>query len=154
MSISGDRNIIKNSSVNAGFADEAFHESATGLDYLDCSRITLSRVSFQLEDTHGNTLDLNGAHILLSIVFSRAQDATLNFPGSYTYALPDTSPRKSKATAVPVDQELVRMIERSTERTTDAVQIADIINELSVSDDTSRVLVEEEAPNSKAKRAH
>jgi len=76
MSVSGDRNIIKKIPVNAGFGDVIFYESATGLDYLDCSHQTLSRISFQLKDIHGNVIDLNGSHISFSIVFSRVQDGS------------------------------------------------------------------------------
>ena len=76
MSVSGDRNIIKKIPVTAGFGDVIFYESATGLDYLDCSHQTLSRISFQLKDIHGNLIDLNGAHISFSIVFSRVQDGS------------------------------------------------------------------------------
>ena len=74
MSVSGDRNIVKQFPVNVGFGDVIYYESATGLDYLDCSRQTLSRVSFQLKDTHGSSLDLSGAHISFPTVFSRVQD--------------------------------------------------------------------------------
>ena len=76
MSVSGDRNIIKKIPVNAGYGDVIHYESATGLDYLDCSHQTLSRVSFQLRDIFGNILDLNGAHISFSIVFSRVQNGS------------------------------------------------------------------------------
>ena len=76
MSVSGDRNIIKKIPVNAGYGDVIYYESATGLDYLDCSHQTLSRVSFQLRDIFGNILDLNGAHISFSIVFSRVQNGS------------------------------------------------------------------------------
>ena len=76
MSVSGDRNIINNIPVNAGYGDVIYYESATGLDYLDCSHQTLSRVSFQLRDIFGNIIDLNGAHISFSIVFSRVQNGS------------------------------------------------------------------------------
>ncbi len=52
MSVSGDRNIREKIPVNAGYGDVIYYESATGLDYLDWSRQTLSRVSLQLKDTH------------------------------------------------------------------------------------------------------
>ena len=76
MSVSGDRNIIKKIPVNADYGNVIFYESATGLDYLDCSHQTLSRISFQLRDIFGNIIDLNGAHISFSIVFSRVQNGS------------------------------------------------------------------------------
>ena len=76
MSVSGDRNIIKKTPVSAGFGDVIYYESATGLDYHDCSRQTLSHISFQLKDIYGNIVDLNGAHISVSTVPSRAQDGS------------------------------------------------------------------------------
>ena len=68
--------IIKKIPVNAVYGDVIYYESATGLDYLDCSHQTLSRVSFQLRDIFGNIIDLNGAHISFSIVFSRVQNGS------------------------------------------------------------------------------
>ena len=76
MSVSGERNIIKKIPVTAPYGEVIYYESSTGLDYLDCSSQTLSRISFQLKDIHGNILDLNGAHISFSIVFSRVQDGS------------------------------------------------------------------------------
>jgi len=76
MSVSGDRNIIKKIPVTAGFGEVIYYESGTGTDYLDCSHQTLSRISFQLKDVFGNIIDLNGAHISFSIVFSRIQDGS------------------------------------------------------------------------------
>ena len=67
MSVSGDRNIIKQILVNAGFGDVIYYESATGLDYLDCS---------QLKDIYGNITDLSGARRLLSVVLSRVRDGS------------------------------------------------------------------------------
>ncbi len=76
MSISGDRNIIKKIPVTAGHGEVIFDQTVTGMDYLDCSRQTLSRVSFQLKDVFGNIIDLHGNHISFSIVFSRVQNGT------------------------------------------------------------------------------
>ena len=73
MTVSGDRNIIKKIPVNASPGDLIFDQTVTGMDYLDCSRQTLSRISFQLKDIHGNIVDLHGNHFSFSIVFSRVQ---------------------------------------------------------------------------------
>ena len=74
MTITGDRNIIKKIPVNASPGDLIFDQTVTGMDYLDCSRQTLSRISFQLKDIHGNIVDLHGNHFSFSIVFSRVQN--------------------------------------------------------------------------------
>jgi hypothetical protein len=74
MSVSGDRNIIKKVPVNAGHGEVIFDQTVTGMDYLDCSHQTLSRISFQLKDVFGNIIDLHDNHISFSIVFSRVQN--------------------------------------------------------------------------------
>ena len=76
VSVAGDRNIIKKIPVNAGHGEVIFDQTITGMDYLDCSRQTLSRISFQLCDVYGNIFNLNGDHISFSIVFSRVQDGS------------------------------------------------------------------------------
>ncbi len=76
INVSGDQSIITRIPVNAGFGDVIYYESAADLDYLDCSRQTLSHISLQLKDTHGNTINMNGAHNLFSIVSSRFQSGS------------------------------------------------------------------------------
>ncbi len=76
MGVSGDGDIIKQIPVNAGFGVVIYFGSATGLDYLDCSRQTLSHISFKFKDAHGNIIDLSSARIFFAIVFSRAQDGS------------------------------------------------------------------------------
>ena len=74
MSISGERSIIKKIPVNVGYGDMIFDQSLVGIDYLDCSHQTLSRLSFQLKDVFGNLVDLHGHHWSFSIVFSRVNE--------------------------------------------------------------------------------
>jgi hypothetical protein len=76
MSVAGDRSIVKKIPVNAGHGEVIFDQTVTGMDYLDCSRQTLSRLSFVLRDVFGTVLDLNENHVSFSIVFSRVQDGT------------------------------------------------------------------------------
>ena len=76
VSVAGERNIIKKIPVNAGHGEVIFDQTITGMDYLDCSRQTLSRISFQLRDVYGNIINLNGKHISFYIVFSRVQDGS------------------------------------------------------------------------------
>ena len=76
MTVTGERNVIKKIPVNTGHGDVIFDQTVTGMDYLDCSRQTLSRVSFQLRDIFGNIIPLHGNHISFSIVFSRIQNGS------------------------------------------------------------------------------
>ena len=76
ISVAGDRNIIKKIPVTAGHGEVIFDQTVTGMEYLDCSYQTLSRLSFQLKDVYGNIINLNGNHISFSIVFSRVQDGS------------------------------------------------------------------------------
>ena len=76
MSVAGDRNIVKKIPVNAEHGQVIFDQTVTGMDYLDCSRQTLSRLSFALRDVFGTVLELNGNHVSFSIVFSRVQDGS------------------------------------------------------------------------------
>jgi hypothetical protein len=74
LSVSGERNIVKKVPVTAGYGEIVFDQAVVGMDYLDCSRQTLSRVGFQLKDVFGNIIDLQGHHWSFSIVFSRIQE--------------------------------------------------------------------------------
>ena len=62
--------------MNAGHGEVIFDQTVTGMDYLDCSRQTLSRLSFALRDVYGNVVDINENHVSFSIVFSRVQDGS------------------------------------------------------------------------------
>jgi hypothetical protein len=74
MSVNGERSIVKKIPVNAGYNEMIFDQSVVGIDYLDCSHQTLSRIGFQLKDVFGRVIDLHGNHFSFSIVFSRIQE--------------------------------------------------------------------------------
>ena len=74
MSISGERAIVKKVPVTAGYGEMIHDQSVIGIDYLDCSKQTLSRLGFQLKDVFGNTINLNGQHWSFSVVFSRISE--------------------------------------------------------------------------------
>jgi len=76
MSVAGDRNIVKKIPVTSEHGSVIFDQTVTGMDYLDCSRQTLSRLSFVLRDVFGTVIDINENHISFSIVFSRVQDGS------------------------------------------------------------------------------
>ena len=74
VSLTGDRSIIKKIPVNGKPGDIIYDSSQTGIDYLDCSRQTLSRISFKLTDNYGRVIDLHGFHWSFSLVFARVQN--------------------------------------------------------------------------------
>ena len=76
ITLSGNRNIIKKIPVNAGPGEIISDHMVTGMDYLDCSSQTLSRISFQLKDAHGRSINLHDSHFSFSIVFSRVQNGS------------------------------------------------------------------------------
>jgi hypothetical protein len=76
ITVSGNRNVVKKIPVNAPHGSIIFDQTVTGMDYIDCSHQTLSRISFQLRDVFGNLIDLHDNHISFSIVFSRVQDGS------------------------------------------------------------------------------
>ena len=76
MTLNGNRNVVKKIPVNANPGEMIFDQTVTGMDYLDCSGQTLSRISFQLKDAYGNVINLHGNHFSFSLVFSRVQDGT------------------------------------------------------------------------------
>jgi hypothetical protein len=71
LSLRGARDIIKKVPVNANYNEVIFNNVMTAQDYLDCSRQTLSRLEFRLEDVFGNVLDLHGNHWSFSIIFAK-----------------------------------------------------------------------------------
>jgi hypothetical protein len=76
VTLNGNRNVVKKIPVNADPGNMIFDQTVTGMDYLDCSGQTLSRISFQLTDAYGNVINLHENHFSFSIVFSRVQDGT------------------------------------------------------------------------------
>ena len=76
VTLNGNRNVVKKIPVTANPGDMIFDQTVTGMDYLDCSGQTLSRISFQLTDAYGNVINLHQNHFSFSLVFSRVQDGT------------------------------------------------------------------------------
>ena len=71
LSLSGARDIIKKVPVNAKYNELIFNNVMVAQDYLDCSRQTLSRLSFRLEDVFGNPIDLHGNRWSFSLIFAK-----------------------------------------------------------------------------------
>jgi len=74
LSISGERAIVKKVPVTSGYGEIIHDQTVLGIDFLDCSHQTLSRIGFQLKDVFGNEINLNGQHWSFSIVFSRIRE--------------------------------------------------------------------------------
>ena len=74
MTWSGNRNIIKKIPLNVGPGEIIHNQAVTGMDYLDCSGQTLSRISFQLKDAYGRSTNLHDNQFSLSIVFARVHN--------------------------------------------------------------------------------
>jgi hypothetical protein len=71
--LKGERNIIRKVPVTANYGEVIADQNSNGMEYLDCSYQTLSRIGFQLKDHDGNVIDLNGLHWSFSIVFNRVE---------------------------------------------------------------------------------
>lgn len=74
MSVSGFSNIIKKIPVSANYNEIISDRVTSGIDYLDCSRQTLSQLSFRLIDVFGNIVNLQNNHWSFSIIFSKLQE--------------------------------------------------------------------------------
>ena len=71
LSLRGARDIVKKVPVNANANEIIFNNVMVAQDYLDCSRQTLSRLAFRLEDVYGNIINLHGNHWSFSIIFAK-----------------------------------------------------------------------------------
>jgi len=74
LNISGSRNTIKKIPVTSGFNEMLYYQSVLGLDYIDVSKQTLSRLEFSLTDVYGNNINLNNNHWSFSIIFARLNE--------------------------------------------------------------------------------
>lgn len=69
--VSGERGVIKKVPVRANYNELIFDDAVLGIDYLDCSRQSLSRIELQLKDLYGNIINLHGNHWSCSLVFTK-----------------------------------------------------------------------------------
>ena len=67
MSLNGERGVLKKVPVRASYNELLFDQTILGMDYLDCSNQSLSRIDIKLKDSYGNTINLNGNHWSFSI---------------------------------------------------------------------------------------
>lgn len=74
VSVNGEWGIIKKVPVRAGYNEMIYDQTVLGMDYLDCSNQTLSRIDFKMKDSYGNIIDLNGNHWSFSIIFVKVAE--------------------------------------------------------------------------------
>ena len=74
MSVSGERGIIKKVPVRANSNEITYDDAVLGIDYLSCSKQSLSRLEFQLRDVYGNNINLHGNHWSFSLIFAKMKE--------------------------------------------------------------------------------
>ena len=74
MSINGEWGILKKIPVNAGYNEIVYDQTVLGMDYLDCSNQTLSRIDIKIKDHNGNTVNLHDNTVSFSIIFVKVAD--------------------------------------------------------------------------------
>ena len=74
MSMSGERGIVLKFPVRANYNEMIYDDAVLGIDYLNCSRQSLSRLEFQLRDVFGNIINLHGNHWSFSIIFTKMKE--------------------------------------------------------------------------------
>jgi hypothetical protein len=70
----GESNIIKKVPVTSDFGFLVIDSFTSSHDFLDCSRLTLGTIEFNLRDVKGNFIPLHGGHVSFSIVLSSRND--------------------------------------------------------------------------------
>jgi hypothetical protein len=66
----GENNIIKKIVTASDFGYLIVSDLESDHDYLECSRMTLNTIDFQLQDVKGNTIPLHDSPVSFTIVFS------------------------------------------------------------------------------------
>ena len=74
MSVSGERGIIKKVPVRSNSNEMTYDDALLGIDYLSCSKQSLSRLEFQLKDVYGNIINLHGNHWSFSLIFAKMKE--------------------------------------------------------------------------------
>ena len=66
----GEQTIIKKIPVSSEFGYMIIDKSISSHDYLECGKITLRTLEFNLKDAKGRFVPLHNANISFSLVFS------------------------------------------------------------------------------------
>lgn len=73
MGARGESNIVKKVPVSSDFGYLIIDSFTSPHDFLDCSKMTLGTIEFNLRDVKGKFIPLHGGHVSFSIVFSTAK---------------------------------------------------------------------------------
>ena len=74
MAVNGKWGILKKIPVSANYNQLIYDQTVLGMDYLDCSRQTLSLIDFELKDHTKEVVNLRGNHARFSIIFVKVAD--------------------------------------------------------------------------------
>ncbi len=74
MSINGEWGILKKIPINVGYNEIVYDQTVLGMDYLDCSNQTLSRIDFKIKHHNGYIVNLHENHASFSIIFVKVAD--------------------------------------------------------------------------------
>ena len=66
----GENDIIKKVLTNSDFGYLVIDQVVSDHDYLDCSRMTLNTIDFQIRDVKGNLVPFHDSPVAFIIVFS------------------------------------------------------------------------------------
>lgn len=66
----GSQTCVKRVPISGSFGSVSMYDSFHALDYVECGNCTLSRMHFWITDVSGRELDLHGACVSFSILFS------------------------------------------------------------------------------------
>ena len=66
--------VIKKVPVISVYNDMVYDQTVLGVDYLDCSNQTISRIDIKMKDSYGNIINLHGNHWSFSIVFVKVNE--------------------------------------------------------------------------------
>ena len=74
INLAGNHSKIKKIPVRANQNEIIFNDAVLGLDYIDVSRQTISRIELQLRDHDNNIINLHGNHWSCSLVFTNFKE--------------------------------------------------------------------------------
>ena len=74
VSTNGEYGILKKVPVSASYNNMIYDNTVLGMDHLDCSNKTLSRIDFKVKDAYGNIVNLHGNHWSFSIIFIKVNE--------------------------------------------------------------------------------
>ena len=71
----GERTVLKKIPVNVGNNEMIIDNITSSSDWLDCSKMTLRTLQFQIKNVKGQTIPLHNTNVSFSIVFDKYRDS-------------------------------------------------------------------------------